>query len=70
MPDRLEFMTPAEFAGLSSDAHHTVWRAHAEGRISSVPASAKSPKGMRLFHRAQAETLLTGTKVNPCAPTR
>jgi hypothetical protein len=66
MPDLREYMSPAEFAGLSSDAHHKVWAAHSEGRIRSVPASAKSPKGMRLYHRAQAETLLAGTEAD-CA---
>lgn len=58
MPDSGEYMTPAEFAGLPSDAHHAVWRAHNEGRIDSVPATRSPTACTRLFHRDQVTRLL------------
>jgi hypothetical protein len=59
VPDDLsEYMTPAEFAGLSSDAHHAVWQAYGEGRIGSVPANRSASACTRLYNRAQVETIL------------
>jgi hypothetical protein len=51
MPD--DYMTPEEFAALPSDAHHAVWRAHAAGRLDSVPEC-----NVRRYHRAQVLALL------------
>lgn len=57
--DLSEYMTPREFAALSSDAHHAVWRAHAEHRVDAVPALASAPSHVRLYHRGQVRALLT-----------
>jgi hypothetical protein len=57
MPDDLEYMTAEEFADLPSDAHHTVWAAHAKGL---VDASAANGGVMRRYHRAQVIALLLG----------
>jgi hypothetical protein len=56
-----KYMTPAEFAALSSAAHHAVWRADAQGRIDSAPASATQPSAMRVYNRAQVLALLSET---------
>lgn len=50
-----EFMSLCEFSRLSSDARHAVWRAHAEKRIESRPATPGSV--MRVYRRDQVEAL-------------
>jgi hypothetical protein len=53
-----EYMTLAEFAALDSDAHHAVWRAHAEGRVDAVPSSKPATACARLYNRAEVLELL------------
>jgi hypothetical protein len=55
--DLREYMTPREFADLSSDAHHAVWAAHRDGEIDAVPAS---PRGAILLYRRDQVTALLG----------
>lgn len=59
-----KYMTPAEFAGLGSDAHHAVWRAAAEGRIDAAPWSQGQRGGHRVYNRAQVRKLLADAAGN------
>jgi hypothetical protein len=56
-----EYMTPAEFADLPSDAHHAVWAAHREGR---VDGTRWPPRGgtVLVYNRAQVRKLLAATR--------
>lgn len=51
-----EYMTPAEFADLPSDAHHAVWAAHAGGRVDAARYGA--PGSVLVYNRAQVAGLL------------
>lgn len=53
-----EYMTPAEFAALPSDAHHAVWAAHAEGRVDAARLSQ-----VLVYNRAQVAGLLRAMAV-------
>lgn len=48
-----EYMTVAEFAELPSDVHHAVWKAHAEHRISAVPAHPGASGSVCRYRRDQ-----------------
>ncbi len=63
MADLSEYMTPKEFARLSSDAHHAVWQAHADRRIDAVPATASGRAGTLVYNRAQVLALVRETAV-------
>ena len=52
------YMTPAEFAGLGSDAHHAVWTAHKDGRVDAVQLAVG---GSYRYHREQVLALLRET---------
>ena len=58
MADDREYLTAAEFAALPSDAHHIVWQAHADGKVSAVPAITGAGNGMRRYRRAQVRAVL------------
>jgi hypothetical protein len=36
---------------------HAVWRAHAENRLSAIPVSGTSVKGMFRYHRVQVRRI-------------
>lgn len=56
MPDPRQFMTPDEFAALTTEQQIAVWVAADTGRVEWVPWS---PAGStRLYHRAQVQALL------------
>lgn len=58
MPDDREYLTVREFAGLSSNDQHAVWRARSEGRVDTILASAGSASGPLRYHREQVRALL------------
>ncbi len=58
MADDREYMTPREFAALTSDARHAVWDAHANRRVEAIRTSAGSANGMLRYHRGQVMALL------------
>jgi hypothetical protein len=56
MPDD-PYLTVEEFAALTADEHHAIWRAHAERRIDTTSASPRRGSTLR-YHREQALKLL------------
>jgi hypothetical protein len=48
-----EYMTVEEFAALTSDEQHAIWKAHAERRIDAIPEC-----NVKRYHRAQARAVL------------
>lgn len=54
-----EYMTVEEFAALSSDVHHAVWKAHAEHRIDAVPARPYVSGSVCRYNREQVLEIAT-----------
>lgn len=57
MADDRAYMLPREFTALPPDVQHAVWRAHAENRLSAIPVSGTSVKGMFRYHRVQVRRI-------------
>lgn len=59
-----EYMTPAEFADLTSDQHHAVWAAHAAGRVDAARSGGVG--STLVYNRAQVYDLLRETAEASC----
>jgi hypothetical protein len=54
-----DYMTPAEFAALTSAEQHAVWAAHGAGLVAAVSRNRGDPQR---YHREQVLALLAGAE--------
>jgi hypothetical protein len=64
MADDRDYMSIWEFSQLPPEAHHAVWKAHADGLIDAIPATDGQPDGIQRYHAEQVRAILAGLAVS------
>jgi hypothetical protein len=64
MADDRDYMSIWEFSRLTSEQHHAVWDAHANGLVDAIPATDGQPGGVLRYHAEQVRAILAGLAVS------